>query len=228
MSILIRDEHEGVVEYRSHEDSSLYAIEAGGSVVNPGLERVDRVPGALIVSDDAGHSASSPDDKPDSWLMSWSQTGWAAFDRAYHETRERADSMSTQLLIRPSSSGILSDAVCTLNWCARGGGQDAQLFLDPIGWVVPSMMRDIEDHLDRIVELCLEMVDRGRVWGVLLRSVRWDEDQTVLIPASVVSGQIDTEMILSKLGPLIRASGRCALLDVLDIPRIRTWVPNEP
>ena len=126
----------------------------------------------------------------------------------------------TQLVIRPSSSGMLSDAVCTLNWCTRGGGQDAMVLLDPMGWIVPSMMRDLEDHLDRIVELCLEIIAHRRVWGIMVRSIAWNADRSGLFPSSMSSGEPDEAMLGKKLRPLLANPVWRVLWDESDIARI--------
>lgn len=125
----------------------------------------------LVLHDDAGHAGSEPDDDASSWLASWSQAGWERFDTTYRRAKSRGDEHGVELLIQPSCVGMLSDAISTLNWCTRGGGQDATLLLDPMGWVVPSMLCDLQDHLVRINDLCLEMVGQGCVGLVLVRSL---------------------------------------------------------
>lgn len=213
MRILLRDEQGN---YQSIDDRATEARETTGSVFDPDLGSLDPLPARVVLSDALGHAGSTPDEDAPSWIASWSQAGWERFDRAYREARDEARAQDTGLVLRPSSTGMLSDAVCTLNWCARGGGQDAELLLDPVGWVVPSMMRDLEDHLDRIAELGLEMIERGRVWGVMLRSVRAGESGG-LGACPLREGEPDHGMLVKKLGGLARASGRCVLLDRADL-----------
>ena len=121
--------------------------------------------------------------------------------------------LGSELLVCPSSTGMLSDAVCTLNWVARGGGQDAQLMLDPMGWVVPSMMRDLQDHLDRIAGLCVEMIEHGRVACVLLRSCSGEQ----LERASLIDGDADSRSIVEHLSPLIGRAPEIVVLSEADL-----------
>ena len=228
MSILIRETHNGHAIYHPINDTDPTAFEPGGSVLDPQIGTLDPMPGVVILSDDAGHASAAPDDDAGSWLRSWSQTGWEQFDDAFRNAREQIQSKDATLVIRPSSSGMLSDAVCTLNWCTRGGGQDARLLLDPMGWIVPSMMRDLEDHLDRIVELCKEMIAHQRVWGIVVRSIIWNEDRSGLESAALGSGDADPEMILEKLRPLLGSGAYIIAIDPSDIPRIQPVASIEP
>ncbi len=228
MSILIRETHNEHAIYHPSNDFEPIAIEPGGSVFDPQINTIDPIPSVVILSDDAGHAGDAPDDDAGSWLRSWSQSGWEQFDHAFRDARERIQSQESKLVIRPSNSGMLSDAVCTLNWCTRGGGQDASLLLDPIGWIVPSMMRDLEDHLDRIVELCQEMIAQQRVWGILVRSIAWNEDRSGLESAALGSGDADSEMILSKLRQLLGSGAYIIAIDPSDIPRIQPAASIEP
>ena len=150
-----------------------------------------------------------------SWLTSWSEQGWEEFSRRFRSCMDLASQRRIGLLIRPSAEGMLSDAVCTLNWCTRGGGQDATLLLDPMGWIVPSMLRDLDDHLVRISELCQEMIDHGRVGGVVLRSCEV-RDGEILAGRSLSDGSIDARLIVDRLGELGRRAGVGVLLDPED------------
>ncbi len=227
MRILIRDQRSEHSAYHPIENDEPIAIETGGSISEPAIDSIDLIPGAIILSDDAGHASDSPDDDAGSWLRSWSQSGWEEFDRSFRKAQDLMKTKGTQLVIRPSSSGMLSDAVCTLNWCTRGGGQDAMVLLDPMGWIVPSMMRDLEDHLDRIVELCQEMITHRRVWGIIVRSVAWSEDGSGAKSCPLGSGDADGAMILSKLRPLMDACERTIVTDPSDIPRIKPGASIE-
>lgn len=232
MRILIREQRSGHSVYHPIENDEIVAIETGGSISDPDIGSIDLIPSAVIpsaviLSDDAGHASDSPDADARSWLQSWSQSGWDEFDRSSREAQDLMKAKGTQLVIRPSSSGMLSDAVCTLNWCTRGGGQDAMVLLDPMGWIVPSMMRDLEDHLDRIVELCQEMVTHRRVWGIMVRSISWNADRSATESSALGSGDADGAMILSKLRPLMDACELTIVTDPSDIPRIQPGASIE-
>ncbi len=171
----------------------------------------------LILGDWSGAPGDDPDLHAQSWLQSWSQSGWERFDSAYRDAKRLAEPMGVELLLRPSSQGMLSDAVCTLNWCTRGAGQDASLLLDPLGWVVGSMVRDVDDHLDRIGELCVEMCEQGQVGCVLLRSIVHSPEDDSVHAASLGHGSVDTGLILDRLGPLLDRAPRIAVLDAADL-----------
>ena len=220
--ILIRCEQSDGAAYRENIMSESVAFEYPSPLMSwDGMARASNDGAEVVVlGDGAGHASGSPDDDAESWLRSWSQSGWEQFDLQFREVERQLESEGKRLVIRPSSGGMLSDAVCTLNWCARGGGQSAQILLDPIGWIVPSMLLDIEDHLDRIVELSLEMIERGRVWGVMLRSLGWNQDQTGFESRSLSQGEPDGGMILTKLLPLMHACHTHILVDASDIARI--------
>ncbi len=171
----------------------------------------------LVLHDHAGHQGGSPDQDAQSWLASWSQSGWERFDSSWRQSKARAESLGIELMIQPSSLGMLSDAISTLNWCTRGGGQDSTLLLDPMGWIVPSMIRDLGDHLDRINERCIQMIEHGRVGLVLLRSTRSIEAGGLFEPASMAQGELDTGLILSGLAGLIAGASNIAVLDEQDL-----------
>lgn len=173
----------------------------------------------LVVHDDAGHHGDNPDADARSWLASWSQSGWEQFDAAFRNASRRAQDTQIQLLIQPSSRGMLSDAVSTLNWCTRGGGQEATLLLDPIGWIVPSMMRDIGDHLERIDELCVEMINQGRVGVVLIRALEGTE---------LREDEPATRLILKGLSGVIAQAPVLAARSEYDLESlIRSGLPNR-
>jgi len=211
--ILIRHEQASTTRYQTQDDGPIAAVELPLSIeswANEGTsEAIDC--DVIILQDHVGHGGSTPDDDAESWLRSWSQSGWERFDASFRSACARAEPLGKQVVIRPSATGMLSDAVCTLNWCTRGGGTDAKLLLDPMGWVVPSMVRDLEDHLDRIIELCGQIITHDRAWGVLVRSACWNEDRTSLKPSALRQGEVDTDLLSTKLGQLARQAPRVAI-----------------
>lgn len=158
---------------------------------------------------------ASHEDDPGAWLTSWSEKGWAAFDGQAGVASNAAKERGVELLLRPDAKGMLSDAVSTLSWCTRGGGQRQSLLLDPIGWLVPSMLRDLDDHLIRLNELSEAMISHGRVACVLLRSLRRGTDDQ-LIPASLRAGDLDATLLRKRLGRLIEHAPAGAVLDKRD------------
>lgn len=210
---MVFDTHKHI--YTHHADDPPFAYEPGWTLsewAEPGPLGCDALPSGcqrLIVLDRLPNHGGEADSDARSWLESWSQSGWERFDAMHARARDRAIEQGVQLLVRPSGTGMLSDAVSTLNWVARGGGQDAMLMLDPLGWIVPSMVRDLPDHLDRIGELCIEMVEHGRVACVLVRSFGGDG----LLPAPLRCGDTDPQIVIRHLTPLI---GRAPLVAVLD------------
>jgi hypothetical protein len=217
--VLIRHEDNQLATYRESQRDEIIAYEPGLSLIDWDGDRSGSTQ-VIILGDGVGHAGETPDEDATSWIRSWSQSGWERFDAAYREVRTKTDASGIEVVIRPSAHGMLSDAVCTLNWIARGAGQDTKLLLDPMGWVVPSMMRDLEDHLDRIVELCLEMAAQGHVWGVLLRSVAWNEDRSALVASALDSGEPDKTLLIKKLSPLLESCPIQLVVDPADVSAV--------
>ncbi len=219
---LIREEHEFLSPYTLHEGGRVVAIELNQYITDwaDDSEAAPLNTDFVILQDHDPKKVKTPDEDPQSWLSGWSQGGWERFDAGYRVALTKAELMHAKVVLRPSAAGMLSDAVSTLNWCTRGGGRQASILLDPMGWIVPSMMRDLEDHLDRISELAIELQSHGRVWGVLVRSVIPSADQSTLAPCPLHAGELASDMILEKLGGLINACERVIVADPSDITRI--------
>lgn len=169
----------------------------------------DRI--VIRCADSARADASSEDDLR--VLMNWSQSGWTRFDEQIAALDEIAKARGTELLIRPSASGMLSDAICTLSWARRSGDLSCGLMLDPMGWLVGSMMRDIEDHLTRIAQLCTEC---PKVRALLIRSVRVDHEGR-LIESSIADGEIDPGLIADRFNELAMQMGTTIVTDRRDL-----------
>ena len=146
-------------------------------------------------------------------LASWSQAGWAQFDEDVFNLDLRMSEAKIELLIRPSSSGMLSDAICTMAWSRRSEALGCELFLDPIGWLVESMMRDVDDHLYRISDLCQECT---KVGALLIRSLKRDESGA-LVECSLGEGEIDPKLIADRFGGLIASASSLVVLDRSDL-----------
>lgn len=146
-------------------------------------------------------------------LMSWSQSGWTLFDEQVAALDEIANARGTELLIRPSATGMLSDAICTMSWARRSGDLSCSLLLDPMGWLVGSMMRDIDDHLSRIAQMCVEC---PKVSTILMRSVRVD-DKGVLCETSVTDGDIDSGLIADRFKGVVQQVGKLIVTDQRDL-----------
>lgn len=220
MAIILDPQQHQYLRQGTHEP---YAIDAGVSMTQwvdgpTSTGDVERV----IVHDRLGHRGDNPDQDAQSWLQSWSQSGWEQFDRLHEHARTVAQSLGAELLLCPNSAGMLSDAVCTLNWVARGGGQQARLMLDPMGWVVESMSRDLPDHLDRIAALCVEMIEHDRVACVLVRSSAGEG----MDPVSLGAGDVDPGMLVERLGPLLTRAPEIAVLEETDLGLLEAVEPR--
>ena len=220
--VLIREENEFLSPYTMNEGGRVVAIELNQYITDwaDDSEAAPLSTDYVILQDHDPKKVKGPDEDPQSWLSSWSQNGWERFDAGYRVALTKAQLMQAQVVLRPSADGMLSDAVSTLSWCTRGGGKQASILLDPMGWIVPSMMRDLEDHLDRISELALEIQEHGRVWGILVRSVTPSADQSSLTPCPLHAGEPASELIMEKLSGLIDACERVIVADPSDIARI--------
>ncbi len=141
------------------------------------------------------HSAVDPEPSAD-LLSQWSQDSWEPFNTAVETLSGLAEDSETELVIYPGAGGRLSDAVCTVSWSNTHA--QIPLLIDPVGWLTPSMMRDVEDHLIRFASLCEEIPS---IWGVVMRSVT-KGPQNSLIPAPLNSGMINPELIERNLGSI--------------------------
>lgn len=150
-------------------------------------------------------------------LANWSQSGWTKFDEDIAFLDQMMQEHGQELLVRPSSEGMLSDAICTVSWARRAQTLGCKLFLDPMGWIVGSMFNDVEDHLDRIAELCSQCDNIG---AILIRSVRTDESGK-LVEVSLGEGEIDPNVIVDRLQGLIRSSEAVVVLDSTDLALLR-------
>jgi len=169
-----------------------------------------------------GGDSDSSDDLDDirsaMLLASWSQSGWEAFDEQFALLNEKIQSRGARLMIEPSSKGMLSDAISTCAWARRSGGHDQasggwSMLIDPVGWLVDSMMRDVDDHLRRLCELSIECPN---VELVRVRSVKRTDDGS-LVACSLSEGDLDAAMILDRLGGLIERASGVVVLDESDI-----------
>jgi hypothetical protein len=149
----------------------------------------------------------------DRLLSSWSQSGWARFDEELADLDKLVSDQNMELMIRPNAKGMLSDAICTSSWARRSEGLDCSLMLDPLGWLVPSMMRDVDDHLTRIAELCQSC---PKIGAVLIRSVRADGSDG-LEETSLGGGDIDPELIVNRLGGLVKSARAVIVQDRADM-----------
>ena len=108
------------------------------------------------------------DPEPSAQLLSqWSQDSWEPFNTVI----DRIMSTNTNLVVLPGAGGRLSDAICTLSWATAH--PKVPLLIDPIRWLTPSMLDDLQDHLIRFTSLCSELPN---IWGVVLRSLETTQD----------------------------------------------------
>jgi hypothetical protein len=155
-------------------------------------------------------------------IASWSASGWTDFDESLNRLIEQVKNKMPDIRINilPSADGMLSDAICTLSWVRRTENLDCGLILDPMGWLVPSMMRDVEDHLGRICDLCIQMCEYPKtVDSVMIRSVKFNGEDG-LGHSSLGDGDLDPAMIVRCLEPIIRSAGRVIVVDSSDLSHI--------
>ncbi len=214
MRLVVRNTHPSVHltgDLVAPETGAVFARFADASVGDdPGrwAQACEGTPRVVLTSG----THASPDEDPGAWLASWSDRGWAAFDERVRDASNAAGARGVELLLRPDARGMLSDAVSTLSWCTRGGGQRQSLLLDPVAWLVPSMLRDLDDHLARLNELGEALIEHGRVACVVLRSLTHGAGDQ-LAPASISDGDLDAKLLLKRLGRLIELAPAGAVLD---------------
>lgn len=205
-------------EYHDPQSGEIFARELDASVGDDPKGWATRCAGVGRVILRSGSLSQVGDEDRDApaWLASWSERGWADFDERVREAHQAAQEQGVELLIRPHAQGMLSDAVSTLSWCTRAGGLHQSLLLDPIAWLVPSMVPDAKDHLIRLCEICEALIEHQCVSCVLLRSFRQETGTNRLLPASLTRGQLDARLILDHLGALIEHAPALAVLDERD------------
>jgi hypothetical protein len=159
--------------------------------------------------------ASEPD--ASRLLASWSQTGWSEFDDRVCKIVELFKKMGVEIMIRPSAMGMLSDAICTCSWARRSEDVSCSLLLDPIGWLVPSMMRDVDDHLSRIAQFCEEC---PKVSAILLRSVKLSKSGS-LEESSIKDGDIDPSVLIERFSRFIQSGVDVIVLDESDLEYLK-------
>ena len=205
-------------EVRGIDSNSLFALQlnttveamASDPVGNLGLCKESSR--AIIRCGDIAKN-DGDDDAGARLLSSWSQTGWTKFDEELVMLDQAAQDAGVELMIRPSSTGMLSDAICTCSWARRSEDLACSLLLDPIGWLVDSMLRDVDDHLQRISDLCLSC---PKIGAVLVRSTKRDESGR-LVECSLSEGILDPGMIGDRLGELIKCTEALIVLDEKDL-----------
>lgn len=138
------------------------------------------------------HAGSDPEPSAD-LLAQWSQDSWQPFNHAVRSINDLAQQHKTTVVIRPGAGGRLSDAICTLSWASTNlpSLPQIQLLLDPAGWITPSMVSNLQDHLIRSTDLCVQMPS---IWGVILRSII-HETPELLVGAPVGEGLIPSGLL---------------------------------
>ncbi|MBO6514342.1 MAG: hypothetical protein JJ974_10295 [Phycisphaerales bacterium] len=155
----------------------------------------DADPGLVVIAPCGSHAGVDPEPSAD-LLARWSSDSWEPFNEAMVRAGDLAAEHGTEFVVLPGAGGRLSDAVCTVSWSASHS--DVGLLLDPVGWLTPSMMRDLEDHLIRFASVCGEMPN---IWGVVMRSVRMD-DSGALVHAPVGEGLVSGELLERTIGTI--------------------------
>lgn len=205
-------------EYRDADSGALYARELGLSVADDtsGWAMDHDRPPRVVLSTELS-IAREPDEEAAAmrWLRGWSERGWGEFEDHVRVAEAKSEELGVGVLLRPDAGGMLADAVCTRSWMSKRGESGAGLLLDPLGWVVPSMMRDLDDHLLRLAELCEQLIAQGGVEAVLMRSVA--ETDAGLTPAALGEGTIGAARLLGPMSGVLRAAPAVAVLDEGDL-----------
>jgi len=213
----VEKSHPIIGQIRELKGESLYAQIVDGSAETDPAVWIDASGGArrvVVRCSDPVHADTSVSDE-DRLLASWSPAGWTRFDEQLARLDQLAGERGIELMIRPSAAGMLSDAICTCSWARRSESLGCSLLLDPMGWIVPSMMGDIEDHLERIAGLSGGC---PKVGAVLVRSLRRDNSGS-LVETTLADGDIDPDLIVSTLGELVRSAPVVVGLDPADLAR---------
>lgn len=141
------------------------------------------------------HAGVDPEPSAD-LLARWSSDSWEPFNEAVVKASGLASEHGTELIVLPGAGGRLSDAVCTVSWSVSHA--EVGILLDPVGWLTPSMMRDLNDHLIRFGSVCQEIPN---IWGVVFRSLQMDESGA-LVHAPLGEGLIDMDLLERTIGTI--------------------------
>ena len=144
--------------------------------------------GSTLIVPCGPHSGTDPEPSED-LLAQWSPDSWEPFNTQAQVIKQLAAASSTELIILPGAGGRLSDAICTASWAHTH--QEFGLLIDPVGWLTPSMMTDLSDHLIRFTSLCQEI---NSIWGVVIRSVQ-EDTAGHLVHAPIGEGLISDELL---------------------------------
>lgn len=150
---------------------------------------------SVVIARCGSHAGVDPEPSAD-LLARWSSDSWEPFNEAVVKAFDLAEKDGSKLVVLPGAGGRLSDAVCTVSWSVSHA--EVGLLLDPVGWLTPSMMRDLNDHLIRFASVCMEIPN---VWGVVLRSIRMDE-AGALVHAPLGEGLIDPDLLERTIGTI--------------------------
>ncbi|MFK7758820.1 MAG: hypothetical protein AB8C13_02605 [Phycisphaerales bacterium] len=145
------------------------------------------------------HAGSDPEPSAD-LLAQWSQDSWEPFNESLRAINDLAEQHNTTVVIRPGAGGRLSDAICTLSWASTNlpSLPHIELLLDPAGWITPSMVSNLQDHLIRSTDLCVQMPS---IWGVIVRSIMHKTPE-LLVEAPVGEGLIPTNLLDQTVGTI--------------------------
>ncbi len=151
--------------------------------------------GSVVIARCGSHAGIDPEPSAD-LLARWSSDSWEPFNEAVVKAAGVAREHGTELVVLPGAGGRLSDAVCTVSWSVSHS--DVGILLDPVGWLTPSMMRDLNDHLIRFASVCQEIPN---IWGVVLRSIQMDESGA-LVHAPIGEGLINRDLLERTIGTI--------------------------
>lgn len=150
---------------------------------------------SVLIARCGSHAGVDPEPSAD-LLARWSSDSWEPFNEAVVKASGLANEHGTEMIVLPGAGGRLSDAVCTVSWSVSHA--EVGILLDPVGWLTPSMMRDLNDHLIRFSSVCREI---PYVWGVVFRSIKMDESGA-LVNAPLGEGLIDIDLLERTIGTI--------------------------
>ena len=159
-------------------DSAVASILEGNPLAEDWIAPLD-VPGEYLVAWSGTLAEDLFGDEPRTWM----QAGHKALDAFCEEVAPRLDTLDRTLLFRPHARHVLSDPQGALNFLRQHENEPFGLAVSPGDLLLPSMLENLEDHLERILVFLAP-----RATMIFLEDVTPAEDGESMQPAPIGEG----------------------------------------
>ncbi len=150
------------------------------------------------------------DDAEESGVGTWGPRGRAEFRAACGRLEPALRAGGATMLLRPSSSRVLSDAPSCAEFLRARAGLTFGLLLDAASMLTPSQLPRAEEHVERILAVC----GLGGVGGVVLANVEAGDTTDGRVRLSPISrGVLRPEFLADQARRAIPAGTPIVLLE---------------